>query len=246
MCGRAYRKSDKQTIAERMRVKPGHIFPDPLPPDYNIAPTSFQPIVRMERENVERELVLVRWGMIPFFAKSLADFRGFSTINARSETIAESRTYRDPFLKRRGLWEVDGYYEWKALDDSKKPKKQPYAFSMRSGQPFSIAVVWDAWKDPGGAWLQSFSALTTEANELAATVHDRMPVIVEERNHALWLDREVGSQEGDVERLQSILKPFDADLMAAAPCNPDVGNVRNNGPEMLVCPVPESRPLNSA
>jgi putative SOS response-associated peptidase YedK len=102
MCGRYYRKGDKQKIAEAFHATKVDDFP--LPPwDYNVAPTTMQPIIRASRDTGERELVQLRWGLVPFFAKSLSEFKGFSTINARGETVAKSATYREPFKKRRCL-----------------------------------------------------------------------------------------------------------------------------------------------
>jgi putative SOS response-associated peptidase YedK len=155
MCGRYYSNADKQQIAERFQLRD---VPDvALAPDYNIAPTMFEPVIRIGRHSGERELELMRWGLVPHFAKSLADFKGFSTINARAETLLTSATWRVPFKKRRCLVPADGFYEWKQLDDSKKPAKEPYAISLTNGEPMAFAGLWDAWKEPGGKWLQSFS-----------------------------------------------------------------------------------------
>ena len=229
MCGRYYRRGQKQEIAERFRL--GKLPDFAVAPDYNVAPTTFQPVIRQQRDTGEREMVLMRWGLVPFFAKSLVDFRGFSTINARAETVASTATYREAFRKRRCLVPADGFYEWKKLDAK---TKQPYAFQMKSNATFAFAGVWDAWRDAKtGEWLQSFSILTTDANEVAAEVHDRMPVIVEERDWDLWLDRSVGQEPGDVERLMALLKPYDAEKMSSYACNSDVGNVKNNRPDLL-------------
>lgn len=234
MCGRYYRRGEKQELAERFRI--GKLGEFPVAPDYNVAPTTFQPVVRENRDTRERELVLMRWGLVPFFAKSLLDFRGFSTINARAESVSKTATYREAFRKRRCLVPADGFYEWKktAVPGTKKPARQPYAFSLTADATFAFAGLWDAWKDKtSGEWLQSFTIITTDPNELTASVHDRMPVIVRERDWDLWLSREVGEEPGDAERLLALLKPYDAEEMKASACNPEVGNVNNNGPEML-------------
>jgi len=112
--------------------------------------------------------------------------KGISTINARAETVATSRTYREPFKKRRCLVPASGFYEWKRLD----PKnKQSFAFDLLNGKMMAFAGLWDAWKDPAnGRWLQSYTIITTDANELMAPVHDRMPVILHPRNYDRWLD----------------------------------------------------------
>ncbi len=225
MCGRYYRRSDKQRIAEAFHLGK---LPDEfvLPPwDYNVAPTTFQPVIRSAKETGERELVLMRWGMVPHFAKSLADFKGISTINAKAETLMNAVTWRVPFQRRRCLVPADGFYEWKKLD----PKtRQPYAFSMADGAPFAFAGLWDGWKDPDGGWLQSYSIITTTPNELTATVHDRMPVILEPKDYNRWLDREDGERPP-----VDLLRPFPAEEMVAKEAHKDVGNVKNNHPELL-------------
>jgi putative SOS response-associated peptidase YedK len=270
MCGRYYRRSDKQRIAEAYRL--GEIPFDLVLPDwnFNVAPTSFQPVIRLRRdlrarrdaglgreadgrepgaqprELVQaRELVLMRWGLVPGFTKQLSDVKGISTINARAETVAKSPVWRGPFKKRRCLVPADGFYEWKKLDgvsnldekdnlDAKSKKdgktKQPYAFRMADDAPLAFAGLWDAWKAPDGSWLESYSIVTTAANALMAPVHDRMPVILHPRDYDRWMDAEADPAPLD------LLRPFEAEAMAAAPANPKVGNTRNNGPEMLEGP----------
>lgn len=239
MCGRYLRRADKQKIAEAFHLG---LLPDSfvLPPDYNVAPSTFQPVIRLNRDTGEREIVMMRWGLVPYFAKSVADFKGFSTINAKAESVEEKALWRGPFQKRRCLVPADGFYEWQKLD----PKTmKPYVYTLTEGQPFAFAGLWDAWKDPAtGDWLQSFAIITTIANELAAKVHERMPVILHPRDYDRWLER------GDGVRLPTdLLRPYETDGMQAGPCNPAVGNVRNNGPEMLDCPNPDEPPslLNS-
>jgi putative SOS response-associated peptidase YedK len=235
MCGRYATKRDKQKLAEAFHV--GKIFEEPFAPNYNIAPSTFQPVIREEKDSTGREMVLMRWGLVPFFAKSLAEWKGMSTINAKAETVATSATWRGPLKSRRCIVPADYFYEWKALDDSKKPKKQPYAIALRSGEPFAFAGLWDAWKEPKPAkesihtpdtWLQTFSIVTTEANELMSQIHTRMPVILKERDWARWLDRTPTDQPP-----LDLLRPYDSEAMVMHACNPLVGNVRNNGPEML-------------
>jgi putative SOS response-associated peptidase YedK len=226
MCGRYYRHSDKQRTAEAFHL--GNLPDDfVLPPwDYNVAPTTFQPVIRHTKETGERELVMMRWGMVPHFAKSLADFKGLATINAKAESLMNSAMWRIPFQRRRCLIPADGFYEWKKLDAK---TKQPYAFSMRDGEPFAFAGLWDAWKDPDqGGWLQSFTIITTTPNELTSQVHNRMPVILRPDDYNKWLER-VDGERPPVD----LLRPFPADEMSAKEAHKDVGNVRNNHPELL-------------
>ena len=186
MCGRYYRRSDKQRIAEAFKLGK---LPDDfvLPPDFNVAPSTFQPVIRANRETGDRELEMMRWGLLPYFAKSPADFKSFSTINAKAETVATAPTWRRPFERRRCLVPADGFYEWKTTGFK---KKQPYAFAMTSGEPFAFAGLWDAWKEADGGWLTSYAIITTEPNELMATVHSRMPVILKPSDYDRWLSRD--------------------------------------------------------
>ncbi len=225
MCGRYVRWSDKQKIAEYFHANPQ---PAELPmpdADYNIAPTTHQPIIRQSRESGERDMVLARWGLVPFFTKELTDIKGLSTINARAESITKAPTWREPFKKRRCIVPANSFYEW--VKDSKPPKK-PYVFELANGDPIGFAGLWDAWKDKEGHWLQSFAIVTTEANELMSRVHPRMPCILHPRDYDRWLDRE------ETERLPvDLLRSLDSDEMEMFEANPRVGNVRNNGPELL-------------
>jgi len=234
VCGRYYRRSDKQRIADAFklgRLPDGFV----LPPDFNIAPTSFQPVIRANRETGERELEIMRWGMVPYFAKSPAEFKGFSTINARAESVTKNPTWRAPFLRRRCLVPADGFYEWKVMT----PKtKQPYSFALRTDAPFAFAGLWDAWKEPDGGWLISYAIITTEANELMAPVHNRMPVILKPADYDRWLSRD------EAERPPvDLLRPFDSDKMTSHPVDPRVGNVKVNEPALC---EPWTYPLNSA
>jgi len=227
MCGRYYRRSDKQRIAEAFRL--GKLPDDFVLPDwdYNVAPTTFQPVIREQRETGERELVMMRWGMVPHFAKSLADFKGLATINAKAEAVTTNAMWRIPFKRRRCLIPADGFYEWKKIDEK---SKQPYAFSMKDGQPFAFAGLWDAWRDPAAdnKWLQSFTIITTDPNELTAKVHNRMPVILEPKDYERWLTR-AESEQSPID----LLRPYPAESMTAHEASRDVGNVRNNRPELL-------------
>lgn len=225
MCGRYVRRSDKQKIAEWFHAdgnRGGLAMPDS---DYNVAPTTHQPIIRQSQETGERELIVARWGLVPFFAKDMQEVKGLSTINARAETIATAKTWREPFRKRRCLVPADAFYEWPKAG---KAPKQPYVFRLSNRNPFAFAGLWDAWQDEQGGWLRSFAIVTTEANELMARIHPRMPVILHARDYDRWLDRE------ETERLPlDLLRPFEAEAMEMQEANPKVNSVRNNGPEML-------------
>ncbi len=220
MCGRYLRRSDKQRIAEHFRIS-GDMAE--VHPSYNVAPTDFQPVVRLERETDERELTLMRWGMVPYWAKSPKDL-GLSTINAKAESLLAKALWKDPLERRRCLVIADGFYEWQRIDEK---NKQPYAFALKNDEPFAFAGLWDRWKQPDGNWLISFAIITTGPNELTAKVHNRMPVIVKPADYNRWL-----KPSPDEPPPIDLLRPYDADKMKAWKVGKAVGNVRNNTPEL--------------
>ncbi len=221
MCGRYYRRSDKQRIAEAFRIGIPPTFD--ILPSYNVAPQTFQPIVRLDAESRQRELALLRWGLIPFWAKDAKI--GYSTINAKAETLATAPAFRAALKRRRCLVPADGFYEWQPLDTK---TKQPWAITLKDGSPFAFAGLWDTWKDKTtGQPLETYTIITTEPNELTAKLHNRMPVILAPRDYERWL------APADPARLPiDLLRPFDADLMTSWKVSPAVGNVRNNSPDL--------------
>ena len=226
MCGRFARKSTQQVLANWFGVEL-----EDMPwfaPSYNVAPQSVQPVVRLDRDTGNREFALMRWGLVPFWAKD-AKF-GYSTINARAEEVAAKPAYREAFKKRRCLVPADAFYEWQRPQSDKKAKKtkHPYAFALKSGEPYALAGLWDRWQPKEGAALETFTILTTDPNALMEPVHNRMPVILEPRDYPRWLD------PGDSARSPvDLLRPYPAEKMTAWPVGDRVGNVRNNDPELL-------------
>jgi len=213
MCGRFVRHSSPSTYAELFGI-------DPIPggPSYNVAPTQSVPAVRMT--DGKRECVLLRWGLIPVWAKD----KKANYINARADTVFQKPAFRGVIKKRRCLVLADGYYEWKTVGKV----KQPYYFYLRDGRPFAFAGMWDCWKG-AGEQLETCALLTTEPNELARTVHDRMPVILPMAACAEWLDPGVT----DSAALQPLLVPYSAADMACHPVTTAMGNVRHNGPDCI-------------
>ena len=257
MCGRYFRKLEKQEIAERFRV--GKVFEEPLGADYNIAPATFQPVVRLSRGSGEggageREMALLRWGMVPHFATALKDFKGMTTFVARAESVAASATWKESLKRRRCLVPADGFYEWAekaavaeakagarvkpvvraAARSQSKSGRQPFAITLADGGAMAFAGLWDAWREPKKSpqevdrWMQSFAIVTTEANEAMAGICDRMPVILAEKDWEEWLDRDESRGAP-----MHLLRPLAAEEMKVEACNTAVGNLRNNGPEML-------------
>ena len=130
-----------------------------------------------------REIALMRWGLIPYWAKDAKI--GHSTINAKAETVATAPAFREAFKRRRCLVPADAFYEWQKLD----PKhKQPFAIALASREPYGFAGLWERWKDPATReWLETFSIITTDPNQVVAPLHNRMPVIIERKDYARWL-----------------------------------------------------------
>ena len=200
-----------------------------LGPRYNIAPTQEVPVLRLSREDGKRHLALLRWGLIPSWAKEAAI--GSRMINARAESVAEKPAFRAAFRQRRCLIPADGFYEWKAAPKEAGPKapKQPYLITLADGGPFAFAGLWEAWSGKAsGERLESFTIITTEANAALREIHHRMPVILAPQDHAAWLD-----PEGAPEAQQGLLRPPPDAAVAATPVSARVNNVRNDDPGLL-------------
>lgn len=150
-------------------------------PRFNIAPTQVVPVID-NRPRDQRVLTSMRWGLIPYWAKDPAI--GNKLINARRETVAEKPAFRDAMRRRRCLVVADGFYEWKR--DGKN--KTPMYVRRSCHAPMAFAGLWERWRTPDGKVLHSFTIITTDANELMAPVHDRMPVIVDRADHERWLE----------------------------------------------------------
>ena len=190
-----------------------------LGPNYNVAPTHEMPIVRRKKGDRRNELAIARWGLIPHWAKDAKI--AYSTINARSETAASKPAFRDAFKRRRCLVVADGFYEWKRDGD----EKQPHLIRLRDGGPFAFAGLWSTWRPPEGEEITSYTIMTTEPNDLMAEIHNRMPVILGERDHDRWLDLDTDASE--------FLKPCPSDWLETYPVDKRVGNVRNNEASLI-------------
>jgi putative SOS response-associated peptidase YedK len=221
MCGRFARRATREVLAEWFGVDLEDL--PAFPPSYNVAPQSVQPIVRQSPETGAKEFSLLRWGLVPSWAKNAKI--GYSTINARAEEVASKPAFREALRKRRCLVPADAFYEWARVDAK---NKQPFAIALKSGEPFALAGLWERWRPPEGEALETFTILTTEANELVEPAHNRMPVILEPRNYNRWLE------PGAAEQLPvDLLRPFPAEEMVSWPVDERVGNVRNDDPDLL-------------
>jgi len=199
-----------------------------LEPSYNVAPQSMQPVVRLDAETGRRELAIMRWGLVPYWSK---DARiGYSTINARAESIVTNPTFREAMRRRRCLVPADWFYEWQQVDAK---TKQAFALGMKDGYPFAFAGLWETWKNPATRErLETYTIITTDPNEIVKpeegpAIHDRMPVILDPRDFSRWLE------PGDPARLPvDLLRPYDATKMRAWRVSARVGNVKNNDPDL--------------
>lgn len=186
------------------------------PPRYNIAPTQMAPVVRLNEEGV-RELSLLRWGLIPAWVKDAK--MGASLINARAETVVEKPSFRTAFKRRRCLIPADGYFEWEKLSEK---EKQPHLIHLPEDRVFAFAGLWEAWVGPDGTSLQTYSIVTTAAEERMRHLHDRQPLVLRPEEYQPWLT--------DLEQATQLLQPAAPVAMEFYPVDPLVGNVKNDVP----------------
>lgn len=188
-------------------------------PRFNIAPTQEALNVRIDSDTGKRRLDLLRWGLVPFWAKDPGI--GNRMINARSETVAEKPAFRVSVKKRRCLVLADGFYEWQATGGP----KQPYFFHRGDGQPFAMAGLWDRWEKGEEGPLETFTILTTSPNEVVAPIHKRMPVILAREDFPRWLDPTFE----DLDSLRKLLVPAPKSLLETYPVSTYVNNPANEG-----------------
>lgn len=192
-------------------------------PTYNAAPTQQLPVYRVIRGG--GNLALLRWGLIPYWAKNAAI--GAKMINARADTLAEKPAFGSAFLRRRCLVPMTGFYEWKKGG----ARNIPHYVHLLNAEIFAAAGLYEFWPGKDGAGpIESFTIITTEANELMRTLHDRMPVILHEADYAAWLD----PQNADTAALEQLLKPYPAEEMRAYPVGLGVNSAKNDGPELIL------------
>ncbi|MFZ2502138.1 MAG: SOS response-associated peptidase [Nocardioides sp.] len=255
MCGRYASSRRPEDLIEEFEVVAPRLN-GPLAPDYNVAPTdqvyavmerpprpeeSATPAAEAEQAPLpERQLRVVRWGLVPSWAKDPSI--GSRMINARMETVAEKPAFRRAFASRRCLLPADGYFEWYATDQltaAGKPRKQPFFIRPRDGGILAMAGLYELWRDPDRSdddpdrWRWTATVITTAAEDELGRIHDRMPLMVERERWSDWLDPSVSARAD----LLGLLAPAAPGLLEAYPVSTAVGNVRNNGPE-LVEPVP--------
>jgi len=230
MCGRYSLKTEHELVAQ-------HFFLQELSgfmKRYNIGPTQSGLIVRRKSESGLRNAALLRWGLIPSWTKDNAS--GPLLINARAETAASKPTFRDALRRRRCLVAADGFFEW----SRQGAVKQPYYFTAHHGGLFAMAGLWERWNPPRADEadaIESFTILTTSANELLAPHHDRMPVILDEEFYDDWLNPLLT----DAETVQRLLRPYPADKMLTRQVSTRVNNVKFDDRACLEPPGAETK-----
>ncbi len=219
MCGRFTLIVDINTVARAFGVDPNPALQ--TSPRYNIAPT--QDIVVVLRDEEKAHLDMMRWGLIPAWAKD--ESVGSRMINARAETLAEKPSFKRLLQSRRCLIVSDGFYEWKQEHGS----KTPMYITLKEKDPFAFAGLWDAWKSPDGQVIRTCTIVTTEPNDLLAGIHNRMPVILAPEMRDMWLD----PAEREAAALLPLLAPYPATDMEARPVSRLVNNPKYDSPELI-------------
>ena len=214
MCGRYSFAIEDELIRERFGVTVRSAI---YKARYNCAPSQDLAVISNEEPGV---LSFYRWGLIPFWAKD--PLIGNKLINARAETIIDKPSFRQSLRNRRCLVLSDGFFEW-----DKSGNKNPYRIILENGDPFSMAGIWDKWKNPEGEMIHSFSIITTMANPLIGKIHDRMPVILKKEDESKWL---APNQEKD---LMDLLRPYSSDRMKMYPVSRKVNSPKNDIPEII-------------
>ncbi len=210
MCGRYSQNSPIEKLRDVFGVMERFNFP----PSYNIAPTQYAPVVRFSKAKGRNELTLMRWGLVPFWAKDIEI--GNKLINARAETLAEKPSFRGALKYRRCIIPADGFYEWQKQDSG----KQPFNIRRHDHEPLGFAGLWEEW---GEDRLHSFTIITTDANNTVKPIHARMPVILDKGDYAAWLEN------GETK----LLKPCPDDWLEAYPVSKRVNSPANNDAALL-------------
>ena len=214
MCSRYFLDADGNVIAYTFSVP----LNERVRRRFNIAPTQEAPIVRVSPEG-PREMAMLRWGLVPSWSKDLG--AGTKMINARGESVAEKPAFREAMARRRCLVPATGFFEWKAAPG----RKQPFAITVPERPLFAFAGLWETWRPRGGEAVETFTIVTTDANEAIAPIHDRMPVILPKEAEDAWL-------RADIAEASALLKPYEGPVALRA-VSRVVSSVKNDVPECL-------------
>jgi putative SOS response-associated peptidase YedK len=215
MCGRYILSADAQVVQQTFKLDS---LP-PLAPRYNIAPSQPVPIITNDKPT---ELTIVQWGLIPSWSKDPKI--GYKMINARSESIHEKPSFRTPFKYRRCLIPGSGFYEWVKADDG----KQPYLIHLPEKEVFAFAGLWEIWHSSEGEEVWTCTILTTEANDTIRHLHHRMPVILDENSHSIWLDK-----DSEPDELKTLFTPYDSNKTKYFPVSKAVNSPQNDNPSLI-------------
>jgi len=232
MCGRFTRSSPPAAIIEELGLELGvELDADVVAgPRFNVCPSENVLVVARGGDAGTPKAGWMKWGLVPWFAHDPKS--GPRSINARAETLATNRTFRDPFQRRRCLIVADGFYEWRRIGS----ERYPMFFRLRSRRPFVFAGVWDRWKPREGEPLVSCAIVTCPPNGLVAPIHDRMPVIVAPEARAYWL-----AADAEPADLTALLRPYPESEMEAYPVSRLVNTPKNDTPE---CVQPADPPVD--
>lgn len=217
MCGRYAQAETEATVMQTFGVQFSEVL---LTPRYNVAPSQEVPVI--VQESGVRRLELRRWGLIPSWAKET----GKGMINARAETVAEKPSFRNALFRRRCLLPATGFYEWQKSPEG----KQPLFIRLKENQPMGMAGLWEMWRDPESGLVQrTFTIITVAANAFMASIHQRMPAILDPAAAGCWLDESRKSAE----QLLNLLKPCDPESLEAWPVSKQVNFPRYDAPDCL-------------
>jgi len=221
MCGRYGRFSRKERIEQLLgtRIEGG----DDLAVRYNISPGIKDWMIRQPASSSIPRFEQFEWGLLPYWAKDPKATR--RPVNARAETVAEKPMFQHLLRRRRCAVPVDGYYEWRTTSSG----KVPFWFHLKSGEPFFLAGLWDTWHARQPDAVASYILMTTEPNEVAAKVHDRMPVILHASDVARWLNPAIK----EAEAVADLLRPYPGEEMEAHQVSKRVNKPENEGPELI-------------
>ena len=228
MCGRYTLTSAPEAIRALFRYAEQPNFP----PRFNVAPT--QPIGIVRLSEGKRQFALVRWGLLPSWVKDPKDFS--LLINARGESVLDKPAFRNAMKRRRCLIPADGFYEWQAGGE----RKRPFYVRAKAGGPLAFAGLWETWTGPNGEELETAAIVTTRANRTLAPIHDRMPVILAPEAFDLWLN----SADVDATTAAALIAPAPDNLLEAFEISTDVNRVANDNPK-LIDPVTPGQPASA-
>lgn len=220
MCGRYALNTSAQELIDHFQLVRCSDFPI----RFNIAPSASVPVIRQSPDG-DRVADLLRWGLVPHWAKDPTI--GAKLNNARAESVMEKPSFQSAYQRRRCLIPASGFYEWQAVPG--EPRKQPWFIHLRSGEPMAMGGLWESWKDPSGEIVRTFCVVTTEANQIMAPIHDRMPVLIGAKSWSRWLDPSIPGSA-----LAGMLNPFPAELMEAWKVSRRVSNARDEGEELIL------------